>query len=196
MRRILPVLLLAGGLSVSMTAAMAEPAAAEQVTLRDARHDVWRSASVDDLSPAPSATLGDVTRTVVAHGPASVVVTLAFVDLRRSMAYSNYTVRLQNGSRQTREVTLEASRHTPGGRIRVFRPNGRVITCAVQHRIDYGRDRVRLSVPRSCLPSSTRVRANVSMHRSNDQGVFFADNPHNQRASSSAWTSWLRAARR
>lgn len=192
MRRILIALFVAGALVASTAAS----AAAQQTTLRDARHDTWRSAAVGQMHPAPTARLADVTRAVVSHGHRRIVVTLSFVELSRSTAYANYTVLLESRSRRTREITLEASRRNPEGTIRVFMSSGRTIPCEVSHRIDYPRNRVQISVARACMQRAGTIRANIRVHRSNAQGVFYADNPHDRQATSAAWTRWLRAARR
>lgn len=178
-----------------MVVATTGAAAAAEVVVHDPRGDVWRGDYVGTPRPAPSVHVGDVRRAAFHHGPRTIVVREGFRDLRRIGSYWLYTVRIETGSHRYREVRVEADRRGWRGTARVFDRAGDRVECAVDHRIDYGRNVVRIAVPRSCLGTPARVRATASSYWAHrKRQTFFMDNPHNQQARPTGWTRWLRAA--
>lgn len=174
--------------------ATAGPVAAREVAVKDARGDVWASTAPDTWEPAPAGSLGDVTRAVVRHEASKVVVTVRFADLRRTGSYAQYAVRIQ-GSRDkvVREVVVEAGARGWDGRHRVFRADGEPATgCSATHLIDYQDEKVQVRVDPGCLRSPGSVRVNVNAYRAQKDKTFLADNPHNEKAESSAWSPWAR----
>jgi len=178
--------------------AVAAPANAERLTLRDPRYDMWRTTADGDVAPATWSETSDLTRAKVWHKHATVVVRLHFVRLRRTGIYAQYAVRVHGVGkhRRLREVVVEAGPGGWRGQARVFTRAGRLAkNCAADHRIDYNRELVVVRLARACLDRPRRVRVNVNVYRARDDGVFFADNPHNVKAHARAWSGWVRRTR-
>jgi hypothetical protein len=168
-------------------------ASAQEADLHDARGDMWRSDFSGYTEPAPRTRTGDVRRALVTHGHSKVVIRQRFVDLRRIGDYSLFTARIQTGAKLYRELQVEASRHGWRGTAKVFNRRGDRVACDAGHQIDYARNVVVMSVPRSCLNNPNRVRATAGNYWAHRQrGVFLMDNPHDERATSNAWTRWIR----
>lgn len=149
-----------------------------RVVLRDGPGDVERMVPPDTSShPFGSFPAADVTRAVVTHRPAAVVILMRFVDLRRdgeqlywvdfSTPGLQYRARLQSkpGARQGRKT---------------FEEQGVVTRCSgFTRRIDYGRDVVRMRVPRACLGNPDWVRVELlNTLEVRDKGPLYIDNPH------------------
>ena len=163
-------------------------ASAREVTVGDARHDVWRT---NPKAKAPSVRNGDVVRTQFLHGPRNVVVRSRYVDLRKVGRYAQFTVRIENGARRYREVMVETSRTSRNGSTRVFDRRGDRVACKVRHQISYSANTVRIEVPRSCLNRPTYVRGTAASYWANQDGDLYTDNPHNQRPTVRTWTRWI-----
>lgn len=135
---------------------LAGPAHAATWTERDARHDVVTLPAAEDVSqavPAPDRRQGDVTRIRVDHRQRTVVVTLPHDRLDRPTGRTQavHVVVLRSGGRD-RTVSLVTDRAHPRGQL-LERP------CrAARARIDYRADRVRFTVPTTCLGSPRAVR--------------------------------------
>lgn len=176
-------------------AALAAPASAQSLVLRDGHGDVWVTGAVGGWTPAPNSTQGDVTALVVRHQERRVSVVARYVDLSRTGSYASYDLRLRNGAGMLREFVLEAAPHHWVGSVRVFSRSGDPVGgCLVQHRIDYAHDTVRLDVPVSCLGTPRFVQANFNSYRARRPGTFWGDNPHDGRAQAPTWTRWLSAS--
>ena len=187
---VLAALLAAGTLAVT-----AAPAGAAQLKVKDARGDVWGAADAVNVTPSPTISEGDITKTVVAHQRDAVTVKIGFVKLSRTGPYAQYAVRLQGSKGVVREVLVESSRRDRSGVHRVFNAQGREVgDCDAQHRIDYKRDLVKVKVDRGCLARSRKVRANVNAAHAAGTGVFYSDNVHDTAAQSTAWTDWVKRA--
>lgn len=170
------------------------PASAAELALVDASGDMWAAGDDGTAVASPGSTLGDVTRARVSYRGSTVELRLRFVDLARRGSYAQYAFVLQ-GRRdlRTREVVLETSPRHWSGRVRVFKPHGDLVTsCPVAHDIDYAANTVRVRVSRDCLDRPGSVRANVNVHRADELGTFYSDNPHDGLDHSEAWTSWVR----
>jgi hypothetical protein len=178
-------------------AASAAPASAKQITVKDARGDVWRETDTTTATPAPSLRLGDVTKATVAHSGDRAVVKIRLARLARKGPYAQYAVKLQgNKSRVVRELLVETSRRDRSGALRVFNAHGRPVErCDADHDVDYKRDRITVRVDRGCLNKPRRIRANVNTARATADAVFYSDNLHDTAAESDAWTEWVERAR-
>jgi hypothetical protein len=167
---------------------------AARVDLPDARGDVWRIDYTGDTSRAPQTRTGDVRRASFVHSRSRVLVRQRFVDLRRVGAYSLHTVRVQTPSKRYREMQVEADRNGWSGTVKVFNRRGDRVRCDAGHNIDYTRNVVVMSIPRSCLGDPRRVRATATSYWAHQRRrAFLTDNPHNERAGAKTWTRWLRA---
>jgi hypothetical protein len=188
---------LATVLAACALAAPAAPAGAKEITVKDARGDVWREADTVNATPAPSIRDGDITKAVIAHDGRRVSVRVVFKRLARTGAYLQVAVKLQ-GSKGgvVREVLVESSRRDRNGVVRVFNAGGQPVgRCDADHKIDFKRDRVELDVDRRCLHKPGRVRANVNTARATGSGIFYSDNVHDTAAESVAWSDWVKRSR-
>ena len=187
---------LATVLAACALAAPAAPAGAKEITVKDARGDVWREADTITATPAPSIRAGDITKAVIAHDGKRVSVRVVFKRLARKGAYVQVAVKLQGSKGVVREVLVESSRRDRNGVVRVFNAGGRPVDgCDADHEIDYKRDRVSLDVDRRCLHKPGRVRANVNTARATGSGIFYSDNVHDTAAESVAWSDWVKRSR-
>lgn len=189
MRRTLAVLASLLAVTASL-AAIAGPAHADGLAVRDGRGDVWRI-SPTGSRPAARMQNGDVSRTLFRHGADNVIVLSWYVGLARVGRYAQFTVRIQTDAGTYREVQVETSRSNRAGTARVFARNGNRVACRVGHAISYRRDTVRMAVPRTCLRDPAHVRATAASYWAQRQ--VFTDNPHNREAEVAVWTRWLAA---
>jgi hypothetical protein len=189
-----------GAFLVSAALAATPPAVAgdeplTKVVLRDGTGDVWRmTLGSADKVRRPAA---DVKRAVVRHVPATVRVRMRFADLRRAGSQSyQVTYRTPGGGYYL--AVLESLPGARSGRSSLWgMESERRLRCPeLRHRIDYARDLVALSVPRSCLGDPSWVRVNMTnllapLEDPTGDGRIFVDNPHNHRPWSEAFTPRL-----
>lgn len=172
---------------------LAPPASAAQLTLEDARADMWVvEEGGTDPDPAPQASVGDFVRTTFRHRDRRVVVRAEFVDLAPGRLFRLW-VALRDEDRRTTWAMVEASRRDRDGSTRLMTNRGRDIDCRVQHRIDYATSTIHFGFPRRCLggPRSLQFSA-MSEHTRRHSDLVHLDNPHNQQATNQSWTSPLR----
>lgn len=175
-------------------AATAAPAVAKELTVKDARGDVWGEVDATTSTPAPSIKQGDITKVVVLHERDEAKVKIGFVRLARKGAYAQFSVTFQGSDGNVvREVLVEASKRDRSGTLRVFNPRGRLVDgCDADHDVDYRRDKVSVVIDRRCLNKPGRVRINVNTAHATGTGVFYSDNAHDAAAESDAWTDWVK----
>jgi hypothetical protein len=176
--------------------ATAAPASAAELTIADARGDVWKATSSTTAEPSPTTVPGDLTRTLVRYEGSDVLVRLHFADLRRKDAYGQFAVRLQGKQgKVVRTMLVETSRRDPKGVHRVFNKSNREVSCDAKHKIDYATNRVTVKVGRDCLSSPGAVRANINAARATTthrtDSVFYSDSGHDTAAESAAWSDWV-----
>jgi hypothetical protein len=185
----------AAAVTLSAVASVA-PASAAELTIADARGDVWRATSTTTAEPSPTTVPGDLARTVVRYEGGQVLVRLYFADLRRRDAYEQFAVRLQGKQGKViRSVLVETSRREPKGGHRVFNRAGSEVSCDAQHKVDYAKNRVTVKLDRVCLGSPGAVRVNVNAARATTthrkDAVFYSDSGHDTAAESAAWSAWV-----
>ena len=138
---------------------VAFPAAAEQVTVHDARGDMIKvTEGGGNPQPARRATVGDVVHTTFRHTDRNVVVRTKLAALKRSGRRFTVWVDIQNRVRRTWLVGVEATRRDRNGHTIFMTGRGHDVRCTLQHRINYADDVVRVSVPRRCLDRPRSVR--------------------------------------
>ncbi len=172
---------------------LAVPAAAEDVTLRDARGDMIRvDEGGGDPQPAPGATVGDVVRTTFRHTDRHVVVRTKLAALKRTGRRFTVWVDVRNGARRTWTVGVEATRRDRKGHIIFMTGRGDHVRCAVRHRINYVDNAVRVSVPRRCLDTPRVVRFRLlSEHVRRSWNNAWLDNGLAVPIGNRHWTRWL-----
>jgi hypothetical protein len=180
---------------------VAAPVRADQVTMRDQRHDVSETRVGDDAGSVYQANIreGDFIATTFRHGPRAVVVTSRFRELDRVGNHHGYFLRLESGRHVYRDVTLEAGPGLWRGRHVVTNRRGDRVRCAVQHAINYRLNTVRMIVPRSCLGRPRVVRGTAAamwtrpdLDDPSQPDFLDVDNPHNADTVVDTWTRWIR----
>lgn len=172
---------------------VAVPAAAEPVSVRDARGDMIRvEEGGGNPQPAPRATIGDVVRTTFRHADRHVVVRTKLAGLERTGRRFTVWVDVQNGARRVWIVGVEATRRDRNGHTIFMTGRGADVRCALEHRIDYAKDVVRVSVPRRCLDMPRVVRFRLlTEHVRHSWDYAWLDNGLAVRMGDRHWTGWL-----
>jgi hypothetical protein len=130
----------------------AAPVTAAELTLQDARHDMWViEEGSTQPDPAPAARIGDVLRTTFRHEDHFVVITSSFLELRRTGQRFTVWVNMRDQKGTETTAGIRTSPHNRYGRALLFTSRGEDIPCNVRHRVNYKRDLVRIAIPRRCL---------------------------------------------
>jgi hypothetical protein len=128
------------------------PAAAEANTYSytDQTADVVQvTLPAGSTTPAPDRTQGDIVSSRVKHAAHKVVLTIRYQALDPGQpAIHWYGIRT---GKMARFAVIEATPAHPAGRVRLFKPNGKPVSCQVGHAIDYTAKTATVRVPRSCL---------------------------------------------
>ena len=149
------------GLCVVLVGSAPGTAAAEIVRHDDPAGDVARSpVGTNAYLPSPTRTLGDIVATRVSFARRAVWIRFRLQDLATTGNGNFHLVGIVS-DRRDRSVEIDAFPGHWEGTGSVTDPRGRVVGCAVSHRIDYDRNRVGLRVPRTCLGKASWVRVGV-----------------------------------
>lgn len=159
--------------------AQAAPAApVSRVTLVDATGDVWLIGPGEDtwhfFGTKPAV---DVERAVGEHRSKAVTVTMRFVNLRR-LRPQDFVVRVRSSEGFRRAIVSTAPGSWDGTNRLLNRAEQQVPCPRLGHDIDYGRDRVRVRIPRGCLGDPEWVRLAISAFFFRPMSAL-SDNPHN-----------------
>lgn len=149
------------GVCVVLLGSAPGTAAAEVVRHEDPAGDVARSPiGTNAYLPSPTRTVGDIVATRVSFARRAVWIRFRLQDLAPTGNGNFHLVDIVS-DRRDRSIEIDAFAGHWEGRSSVTDPHGRLVGCAVTHRIDYDRNRVGLRVPRSCLGRATWVRVAV-----------------------------------
>lgn len=144
-------------------AATTAPAHADSHVSRDARGDVVQLAAADDESlaePAPGRKEGDVLRMRVTHGERAVHATIRYHRLSKPRGddLGLHLLSLKTSKGRLADAVVVTDRRNPQGDV-IWAWGDAPRTCpGLRTHIDYAADRVRLTVPRSCLGEPRWVR--------------------------------------
>jgi hypothetical protein len=185
-----------GLVAVAVVPALAVPAHAASTAVEDAVSDMW-TLNQDPESDAafvkaPGAREGDFVRTSYTHTERRVVVTAKFREIAKVGGRLYFSTRMRDQDGKKHIVNVIATRTNRAGRATLTTYGGERVACDVVHRIDYAKDRVRASFPRTCIDSPRRLEFTSALYRVVG-GTWYLDNPHNQRAMARGWTSAVRA---
>lgn len=128
---------------------------------RDATGDVLVYNTETDEESSSSTANGDIKKAVIRHTSRAVVAKVKFRALKRKGDYRVDFIRLVTNDRVKRNVTLVAGQGFWSGQAVMEKPNGKPVDCNVKHRINYGKNLVKVKVPRSCLSKPRWVRVGV-----------------------------------
>lgn len=170
--RTLSTVAIAAGLAVGT----AGTAAAQTLTDVDQRGDV-QSFTMESEEPAPAPTVanGDVLRTVFNHAERRVSVRVKYADLRRIGQFRNDGIKVVTNEGVRREVSVFAGQGMWRGQADMVRPNGRPVDCDIAHKIDYDRNLVTISFPRSCVSNPRWVRLGMGAVWMDGENRAYAD---------------------
>lgn len=183
------------GVAVALALTLAAgPASAERLAVADRHADVLKvEEGATSGVPAPGSTF-DVWRSTFAHNADRVAVRVRFDDLRRTGKRFQVWVNLQDGRGRTHHVGVAAVPGDRSGTAWLMGGRGQDRPCRVRHRIDYGRDLVRVSLPRTCLGSPRVLRFGVlSEHVRRTWRYAYLDDGLSPTVGPVTWTRRLRA---
>jgi hypothetical protein len=187
---------LAGLVAVAVVPALTVPAHAASTAVEDARGDMWTlnqdPESDAAFDKAPGAREGDFVRTSYTHTDRRVVVTAKFRDLAKVGGQLYYSTRMRDQDGKKHIVNVIATRANRAGRATLTTYGGDRVDCNVVHRIDYAENKIRVSLPRTCVDTPRRLEFTSAIYRAVG-GTWYLDNPHNERAVPRGWTSGVRA---
>ena len=148
-----------------------------RVVLRDGPGDVWKfDLKTEEAVRLESFPRADVTRAVVAHRPAALIVRMRFVDLRR-VGVQLYWVDIRTRFNYFQAIVSSK----PGNRRgkRSFEGDDGSKSCeGFTRKIDYIDDLVTMRIPRTCLVNPRWVRVGVYNQLSfNESGPNYWDSP-------------------
>jgi hypothetical protein len=168
------------------------PARAAEITVTDATGDVRNA---NNGNPTPTVNNGDFTQVTYNHRRARVVITGDYVDLEQPRSTPQgedtslfFATRMRTDEDVYRVAFTGADSSEPGGETELFGRRGRRVRCDVEHNIDYLSNSIRVSIPRSCLSRPNWIRF-TSIHLTFDRNRATVDNPHDDGADPTAWTS-------
>lgn len=173
MRLVRSAVLLPLALVLATVAALGLPATADAGVLvhRDPAGDVARSAVGSNLyAPDPAQVSGDIVATRVVHARLALWIQIRFRDLVDRGNGNFHLIGIKTPWR-SRTIELDALPGHWEGTSTMTDAHGRVVACAVTHRISYDRNRVMLRVPRICLGAPRWVRVGI---RSTVAGATYA----------------------
>ncbi|HEU4910516.1 MAG TPA: hypothetical protein VFV76_01330 [Actinomycetes bacterium] len=157
----------AAAAAIAILPLTAAPVSAAQLTLKDARGDMWFiEEGSTEPDPAPTARVGDFVRATFRHTDRRVEVRSKFVELRRTGRQFEMFVTMRDQDHREAIAMVRTSRQDRDGRTRLFTGRGRDIACNIRHRVDYTRNTVRISFPRLCLDNPRWLRFQATSSQS------------------------------
>lgn len=164
-------------LAAGLTFTTAGTAAAEGLTVRDARGDVQaRDMETDEPTGQAGVANGDIVRTVMRHNDSRISVRIKYVDLRKAGDGRGDVVRVVTNEGVRRDVQVFAAPGMWRGDAGMSRPNGNPVDCGVTHKINYDKNVTTLSFPRTCVSNPRWVQLGVgAMWMKFQASVYYAD---------------------
>jgi len=142
---------------------IAGAAQAKSLTWTDGSGDMWRlSEDLDEWTPAPEQSNGDVTKVRVAHRAHAVLVRQVFVVLARTGTQHDLVGRIRTNTGLTRQFEIQAEKGFWDGELMLTTVSGRHVRCDATHTLDYFTDSATLRVPRSCLDDPRWIQVKLA----------------------------------
>lgn len=167
----------------------AAAASAQTLTLRDARHDVWKTTDAGQtFSAAPDAARADVTKVRASFTRQNLVITQHFAKLDKVDSGDVYTIALRTDAHLRRLVFVQAVNVNWSGTAWMDNARKKPVACTVGERINYALNTVRVTVPATCLKSPRWVQFTAFDLHIASSTLFYGDNPMNTQAEPKAWS--------
>lgn len=158
-------------LAAGLTLGTAGTSAAASLTKVDQRGDLqYVEGESETSSPAPTVQNGDITRTVMKHAARRIAVRIQFADLRRVGMRGDF-LRVVTNEGVRRDVMIFAGPMSWRGDAEMTRLNGQPVACDIAHKIDYDRNVVTVSFPRSCVSNPRWVRLGTGSFWTESEGT-------------------------
>lgn len=158
--RTLMVLLLAGALVATPTAAQAG-----SFDRPDAPRDVARINGRDGtVTAAPNRVNGDIIRTVFRHKTNRVRIRIDFADLQRSFPVAVIFAGVATNEGVRRVAAIDIERPRWGGEAYMSNRNENRVRCAMHHSVNYRHNVVIIGFPRTCVSKPQWVRIFVTVY--------------------------------
>jgi hypothetical protein len=159
-------------------------AEAAKITVTDSTGDV----RVDDGRRAPGVSNGDFTNVSYDHRAARVVIRAEYVELLRPRDSGLvFASRMRTNEGAYRVAFTIADAGEPQG-VTLFGNRRREVRCNIDERIDYFGNAIQVEIPRTCLSRPQWIRF-TSYHATFTENRVTFDNPHDDGADPTAWTS-------
>jgi hypothetical protein len=178
---------------VAMAAAVLTPTAAQAqaVTTPDAAGDmVLLTLPGGSTAPAPDRAEGDIISSRVQHKAKALVMTMQYRELTAGQTALHW-YGIRTGAMK-RFALLQADAAHPSGRVRLFKPNGKVVRCHVGHAIDYTANTATVRVPSSCLGKPRRVKVAMQVGMAISSTQIYVDDAHNTGGWIPSYGGWVR----
>ena len=176
--------------AVSTLVVAAPPVQAAHLGIDDALRDMWMVAEGStEATPAPRARVGDFTRVTFRHTQNRIVVKARFVELVPEGRRFRMWTDMRAGNGREMHALVQATPRDRDGTTRLLTARGRDVSCGMAHRLGYGRNLLRLSIPRACLRSPRVLRFRVASEFSRRSLRFVrVDHPHDSGAPDLTWS--------
>lgn len=169
----------------------AAAASAQTLSLRDARHDVWKTTDGQTFTAAPTVNRADVTKVGARYSRKNLVITQHFTKLDKVGSGDVYTIALRTNAHLRRLVFVQAVNVNWAGHAWMDNARKKPVACTVGEHISYARNTVRVSVPATCLKSPRWVQFTAFDLHIASTNLFYGDNPMNTQAEPKAWSPRL-----
>jgi hypothetical protein len=150
-------------------------ALADTLSKADTSGDVLKASGPSGGAVDPTRAIGDITRTVITHGPSNVKVKVFFRDLQKvGKIVTIIPVKTDKGYRRF-EIVAGPGKYY--GTVTVRNAKDKKVTCKTTRTIDYAANTALLVVPRKCLsnPRWVRVGAGVLSTQDGFQTIYGDD---------------------
>lgn len=186
--------------AVAVLPLAAAPAVAADLTVEDARKDVYTIQIVGEGPEEevrwvkdPSIRQGDVVRTTYRHTDKRVSIRTKFVELERGAQLRMYgRMRAQDGKKYS--FQLVSTKRNPAGRasLRSYRGD-KLLDCAVKARVDFAKNTAMLSFPRTCVNNPRALEFTIMSIGGTRRNPGF-DNAQSESFRPFGWTSKVRSS--
>jgi hypothetical protein len=144
----------------------------------------WKSATADEAEQA------DVRRLLTRHGDTTILLRAKIADITKSGTGHSLVARVVTNERVRRSVVLWTTANNRAGSAVMYQGGTKVCKGKVSRRVDYAKNTMTVRFPRGCLSGPRWVRVRAETGWGSDYGVAaYQDNPHNDDATSTAWSS-------